>query len=83
MWYLVKCVLKVQIDKINCFIVVCVICVYDLGKEIEQACQAATFVSEAMLEFTNQVVHLKCVISLPYTNLSMVLQTTEVTLMGR
>ena len=34
MWYLVKCFLKVQIDKINCFIVVRVICVYDLGKEI-------------------------------------------------
>ena len=31
------------------FIVVCVICVYDLGKEIEQACQAAAFVSEAIL----------------------------------
>ena len=57
MWYLVKCFLKVQIDKIYCFIVVRVICVYDSGKEIQQACQAATFVSEAMLRVTYQVVH--------------------------
>ena len=57
MWYLVKFFLKVQIDKIYCFIVVRVICVYDLGKEIQQACQAATFVSEAMLRVTYQVVH--------------------------
>ena len=49
MWYLVKCFLKVQIDKIYRFIVVRVMRVYDLGIEIEQACQAATFVSEAML----------------------------------
>ena len=57
MWYLlVKCFLKVQIDKFNCFIVVGVICVNDLGKEIEQACQAATFVSEVMLGVTYQVV---------------------------
>ena len=49
--------LKVQIDKIYCFIVVRVICVYDLGKEIPQACQAATFASEVMLRVTYQVVH--------------------------
>ena len=49
--------LKVQIDKIYCFIVVGVICVNDLGKEIELACQAATFGSEAMLGITYQVVH--------------------------
>ena len=54
MWYLVKCFLKVQIDKIYRFIIVRV---YDLGIEIEQACQAATFVSEAMLRVTDQVVH--------------------------
>ena len=57
MWYLVKCLLKVQIDKIYLFIIVRVIRVYDLGIEIEQACQAATFVSEAMLRVTDQVVH--------------------------
>ena len=58
MWYLVKCFLKVQIDKIYCFIIVVrVICVYDLGKEIQLACQAATFVSEAMLRVTYQVVY--------------------------
>ena len=34
-----------------------VIRVYYLGIEIEQACQAATFVSEAMLRVTDQVVH--------------------------
>ena len=39
-------------DTLDCFIVVGVICVNDLGKEIEQACQAATFVSEAMLGIT-------------------------------
>ena len=84
MWYLVTCFLKVQIDKIYCFIVVGVICVNDLGKEIEQACKAAPFVSEAMLGVPYQVVHFhECVISLPLTNLSMVLQTTEVRLMGR
>ena len=82
MWYLVKCFLKVQIDKIYCFILDGVICVYNLGKEIEQACQAATFVSEAMLGVTNQVVS-KCVISLPLTNLSIVFRTTEVRLMSR
>ena len=57
MWYLVKCFLKVQIDKIYCFIIFHVICVYDLGKEIQQACQAAMFVSEAILRVTYQVVH--------------------------
>ena len=57
MWYLVKCILKVQIDNIYRFIVVCVICVYDLGKEIEQACRAATFVPEAVLRVTFQAVH--------------------------
>ena len=57
MWCLVKCILKVQIDKIYCFIVVGVLCVNDLCKEIEQASQAATFVSEAMLGVTYQVVH--------------------------
>ena len=57
MFYLVKCFLKIQIEMIYCFIVVGVICVYDLDKEIEQACPADTFVSEAMLGVTNQVVH--------------------------
>ena len=59
MWYLVRCFLKVQIGKIYCFIVFRVICVYDLDKEIQQACQAATFVSEALLRVTFQVVHLQ------------------------
>ena len=40
-----------------CFIVVRVTCVYDLGKEIRQPCQAAMFVSEAMLTVTYQAVH--------------------------
>ena len=57
MWYLVKCFLKVQIDKIYRFIIVRGIRVYDLGIEIEQACQTASFVSEAMLTVTDQVVH--------------------------
>ena len=35
----------------------CYIRVYDLGKEIKQPCQAATFVSDAMLGVTYQVVH--------------------------
>ena len=42
--------------KIYRCIVVCVICVYDMGKEIEQACQAATFVLEAMLRVTDWIV---------------------------
>ena len=83
MWYLVKCFLKVQIDKIYCFIVVGVICVYDLGKEIEQACQAATFVSKASWESPIRLLISKCVISLPLTNRSIVLQTTEVRLTGQ
>ena len=83
MWYPVKCFLKIQIDKIYCFTVVGVICVNDLGKEIEQTCQAAMFVSEAMLDSPIRLFISKCVISLPLTNLSMVLQTTEVRLMGR
>ena len=57
MCYLVKCFLQVQIDKFYCFIVVGVICVNDLCKEFEKACQAATFVSEAMLGVTYQVVN--------------------------
>ena len=57
MWYLVKCFLKVQIDKIYRFIIVRIIRVDDLGIEIEQACQAAMFVSEAMLRDTDQVIH--------------------------
>ena len=57
MWHIVKCFLKVNIDKICCFIVVGVICVKDLGNEIEQACQSATFVSNAMLAAIYQVVY--------------------------
>ena len=49
--------LKVQIDRMYCFIVVGVICFYDLSKEMEQACQAAMFVLETMLRVTYQVVH--------------------------
>ena len=46
-------------DRQNLLLYCCgVICVYELGKEIEQACQPATFVSEAMLGVTYQVVHL-------------------------
>ena len=79
---LVKCILKVQIDNIYCIIVVRVMCVYDLGKEIEQTCQAAAFVSKEILSHLSGI-HSKCVISLPITNLSMDLQSTEVRLMGQ
>ena len=65
MWNLGKCFLKVQIDKIYCLIVVHIICVYDLGKEIQQACQAATFVFEAMLRVSCQVVHFQVCDSSP------------------
>ena len=87
MWYLAKRTLKVQIEKIYCFIVVRVICVYDLRKKIDQACQPATFVSEAMLRATYQVVHFQVCLNtlvnpLTVTNLSTVLQTTEVRVMG-
>ena len=76
MCYLVKCFLKAEIDKIYRLISVHVIRVYDLGKKIEQVCQAATFVSETMMRVGLFIS--KCVISLPLTNLSMVLHTTEV-----
>ena len=83
MWYLVKWFLKVQIDKIYHFIVVRVICGYDLLKEIKQTCQAASFVSQAMLRLKSliRLFISNCAISLPLTNLFMVL-TTEVRLMG-
>ena len=55
MWYLVKCFLKVQIDKIYSFIIVCIIRVYDLVIEIEQTCKAVMFVAEAMSRVTDQV----------------------------
>ena len=71
MWYLVKCFLKVQIDKIYRFVIVRVIRIYDLGIEIEQACQAP--ISEAMLRVTDQVVHFQVCDSFPLTNLSMVM----------
>ena len=37
-WNVIQSVLKAQIDKIYSFIVVCVSCINDLGKEIEQNC---------------------------------------------
>ena len=82
MWYLVKFFLKIQVDKIYLFIVVRVICVHDLGKEIGLACHAATFVSESMLRLPVRFLISMCVISLSLTDLSMVLQTTEVRLLG-
>ena len=66
--------LKVQIDKIYHFIVVNVIHVNDVGIDIEQACQAATFVFEAMLRVRSGLFISKCVTSLPVTNLSIVLR---------
>ena len=45
MWFLVKCFLEVKIGKIFRYIVVHVTHVNDLGKEIKQTYQAATFVS--------------------------------------
>ena len=55
MRYIVKCSLKVEIHKIYRVIFVGVICVYDLGKEIVQARQAVTCVSEAISRVTYQV----------------------------
>ena len=57
MWYLAKCFLKVQVGKIYCFVVVRVISVYDLEKEIEQAGVTVTFVPEAKLRVTCQVIY--------------------------
>ena len=56
MWYLIKCVLKVQVDKVHCFVVTSVIGVNDTGKEVKQAFQATALVSETMLRVTYQVV---------------------------
>ena len=53
-----------------------------LCKKIEQVCQAATFVSDAMLRVNYQVAHFQVFISYPLTNFSMVMQTTEVTATG-
>ena len=50
---------KVKIEKIYHFIFVRLICVHAWGKVIEQACQAATFASEAILWVTYPVVHLQ------------------------
>ena len=55
---LVKCLLKVQVDEVHCFVVTCVIGVNDMGKEVKQACLAAALFSEAMLRVTYQVVAL-------------------------
>ena len=75
MWYLVKGFLKVQIDKIYHFIVVCVICVYDFSKDIQQVCQAAMLVSESLLRVAYEVVNLQVRdYSLPLANHSIVLQ---------
>ena len=49
MWYLVKCLLKVQVDEVHYFVVTCVVGVNDMGKEVKQACWEAALVSEAML----------------------------------
>ena len=66
-FHVVPCqmILKVEIDKIYTFSVARVICVNDLGKEIVLACQAATFVAEAMLRATYQVVHFNNLIGGP------------------
>ena len=38
MWYLVKCLLKVQVDEVHCFVVTCVVCVDDTGLSGSCAC---------------------------------------------
>ena len=38
MWYLLKFLLKVQVDKVHYFVVTCVVGVDDTGKEVKQAC---------------------------------------------
>ena len=58
-WYLIKCLLKVQVDEVHCFVVTSVICVNDTGKELKKACLAAALVSEDMLRVTYQVVAFK------------------------
>ena len=58
-WYLVKCLLKVQVDEVHCFVVTRVVGVNYRGKEANQAFYAAVFVSVAMLRVTYQVVSLK------------------------
>ena len=36
MWYLVKCLLEVQVDEVHCFVVTNVVGVNDKGKEVKQ-----------------------------------------------
>ena len=38
MWNLVKCLLKVQVDELYCFVFTRVVGVNDTGKEVKQAC---------------------------------------------
>ena len=59
MWYLIKCLLKVQVDEVHSFVVTRVVGVNDTSKEVKQACYASALVSEAMLRVTYQVVALK------------------------
>ena len=58
MWYLVKCLLKLQVDEVHCFFVTRIVGVNDTGKEVKRACEVAALVSEAMLRVTYQVVAL-------------------------
>ena len=38
MWYFIKCLLKVQVNEVHCFVVTSVIGVNDTGKEVKQGC---------------------------------------------
>ena len=80
MWYIAKCFLKVQVDEVHCFVVTRVVGVNDIGKEVKQSCLAAALVSEAM--FKVRVLPLCGVIILHLINLSIVLQTIDVRLIG-
>ena len=55
----IKCLSKVQVDEVHCFVVTSVIGGNDTGSEVKQACWAAALDSEAMFSVTSKVVALK------------------------
>ena len=45
MWYLVKCLLKVLVDEVHCFVVTSVVGVNDTGKEVKKFVSAISAAS--------------------------------------
>ena len=81
MWYLIKYLSEVQVDEVHCFDITSVIGVNDKGKEVKQACWAA--VLQPCWESPIRFLPSRCAIIFPLINLSIVLQTTDVRLIGQ